>query len=158
MARLITLTSAWLVSDMDHVAIMKKEWGFIEKIFNGQKTIESRWYATKYKPWDMIKTGEIVYFKNSGEPVSLKAEVKKVMQFSDVNPQKAKEIFNKYGKDIGIEKENTAKFFKKFRGKHYCVLIFLKNPQKIKPFNINKKGFGAMASWITVKDIEDVKL
>lgn len=28
---------------MIHIAIMKKEWGFIDKILTGQKIIESRW-------------------------------------------------------------------------------------------------------------------
>jgi hypothetical protein len=27
---------------MDHIAIMQKSWGFIEKIATGQKTIEKR--------------------------------------------------------------------------------------------------------------------
>lgn len=143
---------------MDHVAIMKKEWSFIEKIFNGQKTIESRWYKNKSRPWGTIKKSEIVYFKNSGEPVSLKAEVKKAMQFSHLNSVKVREILNGYGKDIGIEKIDAAKFFEKFRGKRYCILIFLKNPKKIRPFEINKKGFGAMASWMSVENISSIKV
>ena len=43
------------IKNMEHVAIMKKSWGFIEKILGGQKTIESRWYSLKSKPWDNIK-------------------------------------------------------------------------------------------------------
>jgi len=142
---------------MDHVAIMKKEWGFIEKILGGEKTIESRWYKNKYGPWDLIKKGDNVYFKNSGEIVSVKAEVKKVIQFSNINPLTVKKILEKYGKHIGIFKKDMSIFFKLFRDKKYCILIFLKNPQKIQPFQINKKGFGAMASWITVKNINLIK-
>ncbi len=36
-------------------------------------------------------------------------------------------------------------------------MMFLKNPQKIEPFEIDKKGFGAMAAWLTVADIEKIK-
>ena len=68
---------------MEHIAIMKKSWGLTQKILNGQKKIESRWYSVKYRPWDRIKEGETVYFKDSGEPVKLKAEVSKVMQLTD---------------------------------------------------------------------------
>jgi hypothetical protein len=38
------------------------------------------------------------------------------------------------------------------------MLIFLENPQKIEPFLINKKGYGAMASWIIVKNIKEIKI
>jgi len=154
---------------MDHIAIMsrllgnrgssiksgKKDW--IEMILSRQKTIESRWYKNKYKPWDSIKKGEIVYFKDSGGPTSVRAEVKKIIQFSELSEKKVKEILYKYGKNIGIDKNDLPKFYKIFKDKKYCILIFLKNPKKIKPFEISKKSFGAMASWITVKDINQIK-
>ena len=71
---------------MEHVAIMRKSWGLTQKILSGKKKIESRWYKVKYAPWDRIKFGEIVYFKDSGEPVTIKTEVEKVIQFSDLTP------------------------------------------------------------------------
>lgn len=142
---------------MEHIAIMKKEWGLTEKILNGQKKIESRWYFVKYQPWDKIKSGEVVYFKDSGEPVRLMAEVEKVMQFSDLTPKKVKEILNKYGKDDGIEQEKIPDFFERFKDKKYCMLIFLKNPVEIKPFDIDKTGFGTMSAWITIDNISKIK-
>ena len=142
---------------MEHLAIMRKSWGLTDKILNGQKKIESRWYKVRYKPWDQIKSGEIVYFKDSGEPVRLVAEVEKVMQFSNLTPKKVKEILNKYGKDDGIEQEKIPDFFNRFKDKKYCMLIFLKNPVEIKPFEIDKTGFGAMAAWITIDDISKIK-
>ena len=141
---------------MDHLAIMKKSWGLTQKILTGNKKIESRWYKIKYAPWDRIKSGEIIYFKDSGEPVTIKAEVSKIIQFSDLTPGKVKEILNQYGDDDGIEKEKIPVFFKLFKDKTYCMLIFLKNPQKIKPFDIDKKGFGMMSAWISVKNIKQI--
>jgi len=79
---------------MDHVVIMRKSWGLIPKILSGQKKIESRWYINKCVPWNKINLGETVYFKNSGEPVSLAATVEKVLAFSDLSPQKVEEIFH----------------------------------------------------------------
>lgn len=142
---------------MHHIAIMKKSWGLTGKILNGQKKIESRWYSMRCAPWDKIKTGETVYFKDSGEPVFLKVDVEKVIQFSDLTPEKVKEILAEYGDADGIEKEKIPEFFERFKNKKYCLLIFLKNPQKIKPFEINKTGFGAMAAWIAVEDIRKIK-
>ncbi len=142
---------------MDHVAIMKKSWGFTEKIFDGRKSIESRWYDSKKAPWDAIKKGETVYFKNSGEAVSLKARVKKLIQFDNLNPVQARQILDEHGGSIGIEKKDMPVFLKIFRQKKYCVLIFLEKPEKILPFAINKKGFGAMAAWISVTSIDEIR-
>ena len=138
---------------MEHLAIMKKSWGLTDKILSGQKKIESRWYSVKYKPWDNIKEGEVIYFKDSGGPVKIKAEVSKVMQFADLTPRRVREILDEYGKDDGIEPEKIPEFFERFKDKKYCMLIFLKNPIEINPFNIDKTGFGAMSAWLTVDDI-----
>ncbi|MEK7658992.1 MAG: ASCH domain-containing protein [Patescibacteria group bacterium] len=142
---------------MEHVAIMRKSWGLTEKILDGRKRIESRWYSVKYKPWNDIKSGEVVYFKDSGEPIKIKAEVERVVQFNNLTPKKVEEILNKFGKDDGIEKELISEFFDRFKNKKYCILIFLKNPIKVEPFNIDKTGFGAMSAWITVSDVFKIR-
>lgn len=142
---------------MEHLAIMRKSWGLTQKILEGRKKIESRWYSLKCRPWDNIKEGELVYFKDSGESVRIRARVSKVMQFADLTPNRVKEILNKYGDNDGLEKDKIPEFLERFRNKKYCILVFLKNPQKIKPFEIDKKGFGMMSAWITVDDISKIK-
>jgi len=136
---------------------MRKSWGLTDKILNGQKKIESRWYSVKCKPWDNIKKGEIVYFKDSGGPVRIKAVVNKVMQFADLTPKKVKEILDVYGRDDGITQVKIPEFFERFKNKKYCILIFLKNPQEIKSFEIDKTGFGVMSAWIAIDDIAKIK-
>ena len=142
---------------MEHLAIMKKSWGMTRKILTGQKKIESRWYRVRHSPWNKIKAGDVVYFKDSADPVSIKAEVEKIIQFSNLTPEKVKKNLVKYGHDDGIEKNEIPKFFEMFKNKKYCILIFLRNPQNIEPFEINKTGFGAMSSWITIDDINRIK-
>lgn len=143
---------------MHHVAIMKKSWELLPKILSGQKTIESRWYQTKHLPWDKIKIGDAVYFKDSSDPVTLKAQVSQVLQFSHLNPSKIRQILNKYGHADGITPDNFDFYFNLFKNRRYCLLIFLQNPQLVTPFNINKKGFGAMSAWLTVDNINQIKL
>ena len=142
---------------MDHVAIMRKSWNLTHKILTGEKTIESRWYFNKYPPWDNIKPGETVYFKDSGEPVTIKARASKVLQFPNLTPQKVRKILDDYGGADGIAIENVSKFFQQFKYKRYCILIFLKNAEKIKPFFIDKRGFGMMSAWLTVENINHIK-
>ena len=143
---------------MEHVAIMRKSWGLTSKILSGEKKIESRWYKFKHLPWDRIKPGETIYFKDSGDPVSLKAEVEKIQQFSGLTPLKVKEILDQWGQDDGIEKEKIPEFFELFKDKRYCLLIFLKNPEKVKSFEIDKTGFGMMSAWLTVDNIDKIIL
>lgn len=143
---------------MDHVAIMKKSWGLTQKILSGKKKIESRWYKSKHSPWGKIKKGDIVYFKNSGEPISIKTEVEKVISFSGLNPEKVKWILDEYGDNDGIEKNKIKDFLELFKDKRYCLLVFLKTPKQIKPFKINKTGFGMMSAWLTLKNIDQIKV
>ncbi|MDP3918408.1 MAG: hypothetical protein Q8Q35_00695, partial [Nanoarchaeota archaeon] len=81
---------------MDHLAIMNKSWKLIPKILNRDKTIESRWYKNKVTPWNNIQKGDTVYFKDSGEPVTAKAEVSKVLQFENYTETELKEIIRLY--------------------------------------------------------------
>jgi ASC-1-like (ASCH) protein len=143
---------------MEHIAIMRKSWRLTEKILTGKKKIESRWYKVKYRPWDAIEENETVYFKDSGNPVTIKAEVEKIIQFTGLVPEKVKEILDKYGRDDGIEEKDIADYYERFKNKRYCILVFLKNPKNIEPFNINKNGFGAMSAWITIDNVEKIKI
>lgn len=143
---------------MQHIAILSKKRKLLDKIISGEKIIESRWYKSKISPWNKIKSGEVVYFKDSGDPVKVKAEVDKVIFFEDLDLAKAKEIVNEYGDQIALSKDRDDKFWEYFKNRKYCILIFLKNVQEIEPFNINKKGFGLMSAWICVDDVDRIKL
>ena len=140
---------------MEHLAIMKKSLGYLEKIISSNKTVESRWYFSKRAPWDKIKKEDLVYFKNSGNAVTVRTKVDKVIQFDNLTPQKINEILIKYGRRIGID--NSKDFFKEIKTKQYCILIFLKGVKEITPFFIDKTGYGIMSAWISVDDINKIK-
>ena len=128
---------------MDHVAIMSKRFGdLIAKIFSGEKKIESRWSKNRIAPWGRVKRGDRIYFKNSGGLVVAMATAEKVMQFERKDFDNARELFS--------APDEWA------RGKNYCVLIWLKNPKKVRPFKINKSGFGSGCAWVTVSDIKSI--
>jgi len=140
---------------MHHIAYMTPTWKLIPKIVSGEKTIESRWYKTKRTPWNIVKAGDIIYLKNSGEPITAKAEVEKVIQYEMKDISEIRKIIKLYGKEICIvnTKPETWKNIPK-----YCILMFLKNPTQVQPFTINKKGFGNAAAWISIHNIADIKL
>lgn len=137
---------------------MKKSWKLLEKIVSGEKTIESRWYKQRCEAWGKVKKGDIVYFKNSGEPVSLVASVARVMQFADMQPRDVRRILQRYGGPDGIGSDDMDSFFQWAKNKRYCVLVFLKKPKSIKPFRVNKTGFGSARAWLTVPDISAIRI
>lgn len=142
---------------MDHLAIMKKSWGLTGKILSGRKTVESRWHKTKSAPWDRVKPGDVVYFKDSGCPVCLRAYVSHVKQFPSLTPEKVRHILDEYGEVDGITRENIPKFFGMFKDKKYCTIVFLKKAEAIEPFDVDKSGFGSMSSWLVLESIGKIR-
>ncbi len=138
---------------MIHVAILKKSFKLLEKIKCGEKTIESRWYKFKRAPYDKIRIGDTIYFKDSGEPVSVVAEVSKVEQYNHLNEKKIISLLQLYGREICV----PVSYASKLSGKQFCVLVWLNDVLSIEPFEIDKMGYGNMAAWITVDDIEKIK-
>src|SRR3972149_10450099 len=143
---------------MEHIAILRKSSGLLDRIVSGEKTIESRWYDAKCAPWDRIQAREKIYFKNSGDPVNVQAQVVKVLQFSDLNEVKIKSILGKYSEQIGIPGNKQRSFFQKVKNKKYCILIFLEKVIEIEPFHINKAGFGMMSAWLCVPEVRQIML
>ena len=139
---------------MEHLAILSKKRKLLAKILSGNKTIESRWYKSKRTPYKNIQDGEIIYFKESGEKVSVRAIVEKALFFDDLNEDKIREILQEYGKRIGVDNSHV----KDLIDKKYCTLIFLKDVKEINPFKINKKGYGLMSAWISIDDINKLKI
>jgi hypothetical protein len=139
---------------MDHIAILDKKRKLLQKIISGEKGIESRWYQTRRTPWHNIKANNIIYFKDAGELITAKARVKDVLFFDDLNKDKVLMILKRYGKAICME---TLKYTPYYDNKRYCILIFLEDVQQIKPFDIDKTGFGNACAWLTVKDIKKIR-
>jgi GNAT superfamily N-acetyltransferase/ASC-1-like (ASCH) protein len=140
----------------EHVAILKKSWDLLSKIVSGEKTIESRWYKNRSHPWNRVLKGDTIYFKDSGEKVSVKAKVKKVLQFRNLNQHKVEEILEKYGDRICL---NSKSYNRYYDNRNYCILVFLEDVVDLdSPFDIDKSGYGNAAAWLCVKDIDTVKL
>jgi ASC-1-like (ASCH) protein len=140
---------------MHHIAIMRRSWHLTEKVLSGEKTIESRWYVTKRAPWDKIASGDVVFFKDSGFPVTVKVEVVKAEQIA-LTPAKVLAILKKDYREIGISKERIVELYERYKEKKYCILINLRNPAAVKPFEINKRGFGNANAWLCVADVKNI--
>lgn len=140
----------------DHVAIMTPSWRLIPKIVSGEKTIESRWYQTRRAPWNGIDVGDRVFFKDSGKPVTAVAVVSEAIQFTLETLDEARAVVEKFGREICLVNADPGTWDRKPR---FCVLIRLVDARLLdKPFFINKTGFGAGVAWVTVPNINAIKL
>lgn len=143
---------------MHHVVIMKKSWNLIPKILKGEKSVESRWFKNKHLPWNKINIGDTLWFKNTGEPVIASARVTRVLQFEIPNDTVRQEILAKYGNYLGLGNKISEEIMNYFKNKKYCLLVFFDSVQKIEPFDIDKTGFGAMSAWVSVENINEIKI
>ncbi|MBI4836776.1 MAG: hypothetical protein HY817_05990 [Candidatus Abawacabacteria bacterium] len=133
---------------------MNKRIPFLARILSGQKTIESRWYQMKRAPWDKACSGDTIYFKNVGELVSTRATVKAVKQFADLTQSERERLVLDNASKLGIEPVEVKVFLEHIANKRYVIFLYLSKIESVKPFGINKKGFGAMSAWITLTDIQ----
>lgn len=136
---------------------MNKKLGLIPSILSGDKLIESRWYVSRFPPWNKIHKNNVIYFKDSGKPVTAKAIVSKVIQFDSLDEFKILNIVKTYGKGINFREKDSKKLIQSLKNKRYCILIYLKEPTKIKPFEVDKTGYGSACAWMVVDDIRKVK-
>ena len=141
---------------MDHVAIMNKRQGLIDRILTGKKTIETRWYKNKSIPWDKIKVGDRIFFKDSGGSVRVAAKVNKIKQFENLDLKMSQKIVDEYGDEglIDIQNKNVGEWAV---GKKYAILIWLKDIKAVKTFSINKKGYGSASAWISVENVDTIR-
>jgi ASC-1-like (ASCH) protein len=143
---------------MDHLAIMKKNRWLTQRILTGQKTIETRRYMNKSAPWDKIKSGDTVYFKDSWSPVTVKATVSQIEQFADLDETKRQEILKKYSYADIWTATILPEILDYVKGKKYCIIIHLKKPQAVEPFEVDKSWYGSMSAWISLPSIEKIRI
>lgn len=139
---------------MEHIAFLSKRLKLLDNILNGEKTIESRWYITKKAPFGRIGVGDVIYFKETGENVTAKARVSDLRFFYGLNPEKIKSIIWEFGSRIGVD----VSYVDNVKYKKMCALIFLTDVRRVEPFNINKKGYGNMCAWISIDDVNKIKI
>ncbi len=142
----------------DHLAIMKAEWGLLPKVLSGQKTVESRWAKNRPPYWNKIKPGDVVYFKDSGQPVTAKATVAKVARHTIAGGlAEVRALLNYYASLDGIEPRDVEAFAQLFKEKRFVIFVYLRDPKAVPPFLIDKTGYGNQVAWITVDSIEQLR-
>lgn len=117
-----------------HLAIFNEP--FLNLLFTGQKTIESRFSINNVTPYRKIFKNDIVLVKKAGGPITGAFFVKNVHYYSNLNPKKISELEQLYGQAACwnidpqyLEGKTTSKFL---------TIIEVGLVQKIKAIEVGK--------------------
>lgn len=125
-----------------HIAIMSHK-SLLDKIFAGEKTIESRFSRVKSAPFGQIAAGDQVYFKLSGGPVLGSASVARVEEYDNLTPPLLLSLTTKYRQGLALSEDFLAR---KLESK-FASLLFLENVATGQPWNYKQEG---RSGWIVL--------
>lgn len=120
-----------------HIAIMHQP--FLRYVFEGQKTVESRFSLHKIAPYQKVQTGDVVFMKAG--PVVGCFTVAWVKYF-DLGEYPIEEIEKQYGDGIC----GDAEFWKVKSNKRYATLIGISDVQQLTPRQFEKHDRRAWVS------------
>lgn len=123
-----------------HLAIFSKE--VLQELYQGKKTIETRFSKKKLPPYGEVGVGDIVYIKPSGEDINGQFIVKKVIFIEGLELKDWQFLQKYYGNKLSLgTSQNEQDFFKNNNDKGFATLIFISNIEQFitSPIKIEKK-------------------
>lgn len=133
-----------------HLAVMAEP--FLSYVFEGKKTIESRFSVNKSVPYNHVRNGDIILLKRSGGPIVGLCMVTKVW-FYELNTQVWNKIRNKQAKQICADEV----FWSSHKAASFATLMQINSVIAIKPIKVYKRdrrGWVVLTpseKWLTLK-------
>lgn len=120
---------------MLHLAIFAP--GYIDKIFTGQKTLESRFSKIRCEPYGTIEQGDLVLMKKSGGPIVGYFVAGKVTFYEIVSPEHLMGLVKNRWSELAITKD----FLKDRLDSKFLTIIGVTKPTKFRfPVLVKKKS------------------
>lgn len=117
-----------------HLAIFNEP--FLSLIYDGSKTIESRFSRNKISPLGKIKKGDIVLLKESGGFINGIFIAGNIRFYSNLNSKSKAEVESLYGERICTSYDKN--FWESHAESKYATLIEIEKIKKTTPFKCNK--------------------
>ena len=125
-----------------HLAIFAGD--AIEKIFRGEKVVESRLTMRRQPPFGLVHRGDEIYLKQVGGHILGRAMADNVLYFEDLNPEVIGKLRHEYYHEIAMGSE----FWRSKAQARYATLIFLTDVQRfVAPFAYRKRD---RRSWLVL--------
>lgn len=129
-----------------HLAIFSKD--AIEQIFNGKKTIETRFSQKRVLPFGKVEVGDLIYIKPPGEDIVGSFKAKKIVSYEGLDKEDWKQIKQLFGEKLSFgNKKADIEFFNKHSNARFGTLIYIDNVEQFitSPLKIAKKD---LRSWV----------
>jgi len=141
---------------MEHVVYLDAQAGEMENLLAGKKTMIIRGAAGRKLPYGRVNPGDVLYFLNNDGKglVQARAEVCRVLNSEPLTPEASQKLLADHQNALQL----TEKQQKRWSGKRYLVLITVETIQQLAPFQIDRSGYGNMDDWLTVGDINTVRI
>lgn len=124
-----------------HIAILVNP--YLQRILNGQKTIESRFSSQRRTPYECVDPGDVLLFKLSGGPIQGIGRVASA-QFLKVTPEVLQDIQIRYADALGV---TDPAFWEARSGASFATLLHLENVREITPITFTKRD---QRAWIVL--------
>lgn len=115
-----------------HLAVFTEP--FLSTVFDGTKTIESRFSRVRCAPYDEIRAGDVILLKRAGGPVCGLVLAESAW-FIDLAYESLDSIRSRHGEMILADDE----FWDRKRSAQYATLIRLRRPVTVEPFACHKR-------------------
>ena len=129
-----------------HLAIFTEP--FLSLLFEGKKTMESRFSINKIRPYQNVSEGDIIFIKKSGGPVCGYFVAGKVFYFLN-SKKNIDEIKVKYSNQICTGYVN--RFWEERKNSKYITLIEITDLIQLNPINIEKKD---RTAWVIIRNAD----
>ena len=123
-----------------HLAIFVEP--YLTAIFEGKKTIESRFSLNRCSPYRCVAPNDYILLKKSGGPITGIA-VAKSADYYHLSPDVLSELRRKFARQLFALDDD---FWEARAAKQYATLIALQDTIAIEPFQIEKRD---RRGWVT---------
>lgn len=131
------------ISAAVHVAVMVEP--YLSFVVDGRKHIESRLTKNRIAPFGRAASGDIVFFKRSGGPISAVAFVDRVLNRETRSSDEVVMLASQYADGLSYE----LGYADSKRDARYATLLWLRDVTKLEePLALTKRG---RQSWVTVE-------
>ncbi len=139
---------------MDHVVYVDAKAKELENLLEGKKRMVLRGATGRKLPYGRVQVGDCLFFiLNNGDGfVRAIAHVTSVFNSEKLSEAESHRVIEENQELLQL----TPQQFQRWAGKRYLVLIGVDLAVPIKPFPIDRSGYGNMDDWLPVGDINKV--
>lgn len=112
-------------SSVNHISIFSEGW--IDLVFSGSKTIESRFSKTRGIPFGRVSMGDIVFMKESGGPIRGLFFVSGVKFYENLTEHQISEIDVEYNEEI-FGRSLYFDHWDRWLECHHATLVWIGSP------------------------------